>query len=1084
MKMNSLKGLLFLFVLFMSSVVFGQTITGTVTGDNLPLPGVNIVIEGTQKGTVTDFDGLYSIDGVQEGDVLVYSSIGFVTKNITYIGNSVINVDLEEDVKSLDEVVVVGYTKTSREKLTTAVSTVKAEQLSEVPAASINEALEGRASGVQVASAGSPGEESNVVIRGVSTFGDGRPLYVVDGVFVESISQISPESIASVDVLKDAAASAVYGSRASNGVIIVTTKRGKAGKPKFSFSTYTGLQFLDKSKLPDLISGSDLVNLLKTEDVDNTVAGNQTPARFSDPDFVPGNFSHIEDVYRVAEQRNFNLGVTGGSDKAAFSMNAGYFDQKGILIDTRFRRYTLAANSDFKITDNFKVGQTLNTGYSKTALPIRGGSAGNAAGFRDLQSLAIEFPSYLPLRNPDGVFQVPTRASDQIGFSSGNVFNPLFENANRSDDQYTFTLNTSVFADLKINNWLSNKTTVAATYFNQERNSFKGRVEPSGDSANLIGGNLEDKIIEFDISNTITTTFTNQLSFSKSFDQHYLGADAIFERVDNRVRRVFTRNTSIFPNITRQITDNDPSQSSSIDFPDVLTSYVGLLNYSYADKYILSGSIRRDASSKFAEPVGVFPAASVAWVVSNESFFDSVGFISNFKLRYGYGETGNNRIRPFLERRRLGVQRTSAQSPVSVDFIGVDQSDLTWETSIKQNYGVDLNFLADKIKFTGEYYTNQSDNLLAFGLANPSGGDNNGVGNVGKTFVEGLDFSLSFDDKIGDFSYGIWGQLSTVETSVQEINLVGSNAQSLNGADFVAYEGANGIGISRLQIGDPIWAIYGERTNGLYTSEDQIIDETFVYANGGPVFMDQNGNNLQKIVENGVVSFADNNGVGVDRSNVRLNDIQDGSTNVGDVRFVDDNGDGVLDTADDVVIGDPNPDFTYSFNLKLGYKGFDLSAFFKGVEGVDALNGNSVITSQNAGNVTFDSDILNRFTATNTNTNIPRYTIRDANDNRRISDRFIEDASYLRLKSLILGYSFSDAMLESMLGGSLSKLRFYIQGQNLLTITDYSGLDPEIRPSYAGGPFFGDSFTVAGLGIDRGGQPAPIAFNVGVQVGF
>ena len=1084
MKMNSLKGLLFLLILFSGSVVFGQTITGTVTGDNFPLPGVNIAVEGTQKGAVTDFDGLYSIDGVKAGDVLVFSSIGFTTKKVTAIGNAVIDVDLEEDITALEDVVVVGYTKTTRGKLTTAVSSVGSEQISEIPAASVNEALEGRASGVQVSSAGSPGEESNVVIRGNSTFGDGRPLYVVDGVFVESISQISPESIASVDVLKDAAASAVYGSRASNGVIVVTTKRGSAGKPKFSFSTYSGIQFLDKSKLPDLISGPDLVNLLKTEDIDNTVPGNQSPSRFDDPDFVAGNFNHIEDVYRVANQRNFNIGVTGGSEKANFSLNAGYFDQEGILINTRFRRYTLAANSDFKITDNFKIGQTLNTGYSKTALPRRGGSSTDAAGFRDLQNLALEFPSYLPLRNSDGVFQLPTRAADGVGFTGGNVFNPLFENANRSNDQYTFTLNASVYADIKLNSWLSNKTTIAATYFNQEQNRFKGAVITEGDNANLIGGNPEQKIIEFEIANTVTTTFTNQLSFSKSFDKHYLGADAIFERIDNRARRVFTQNTSTVPNIARQITDRNASQSSSLDFPDVLTSYVGLLNYSFDDKYIFSGSLRRDASSKFARPVGIFPAASVAWVVSNEGFFDSVPSISNFKLRYGYGETGNNRIRPFLATRRLGFP-DPGDGPLAVDFIGVDQSELTWETSVKQNIGVDLGFLADKIKFTAEYYTNDSENLLAFGLSNPSGGANNGVGNVGETSVRGYDFSLSYDGKIKDFTYGIWGQLSTVETTVENIELVGSNAQRLNGANFSPYEGEQGIGVSRLQIGDPIWAIYGDRTNGLYTSEDQIIDESFVYSDGGPVFLDQSGANVIKTIsDNGVITFTNDNGDIVDRSNVSLSDEQEVGTDVGDIRFVDSNNDGVLDDSDQVVIGNPNPDFTYSFNLTAAYKGFDLSAFFKGVEGVDALNGNSVITFQNGGNVTFGANVLDRYTVANTDTNIPRYTIADVNRNRRFSDRFIEDASYLRLKSLIIGYSFNDNALQSIIGGALTKLRFYVQGQNLFTITDYSGLDPEIRPSYAGGPFFGDSFTVAGLGIDRGGQPAAISFNFGVQVGF
>ncbi len=1073
MKMNSLRGLLFLLILFSGSIVFGQTITGTVTGDNFPLPGVNIAVEGTQKGAVTDFDGLYSIDGVQEGDVLIFSSIGFATKKVTAIGNAVIDVNLEEDVTALEDVVVVGYTQTTREKLTTAVSSVGAEALAEIPAASVNEALEGRASGVQVSSNGSPGEESAVIIRGISTFGNGRPLYVVDGVFVESVSQISPEAIAKVDILKDAAASAVYGSRASNGVIIITTKKGKAGKPKFDFSAYTGVQFFDSSKLPDLLSGPDLVNLLKTEDLDNTVAGNQSLPRFDDPDFVPTNENFVNDLYRTALTRNFNVNASGGSDKATFSMNAGYFDQEGTLIDTRFRRYTLNLNSDFKINDYFKVGQTLNTGLSITTLPDL------IQGFIPLQAAAVNTPNYIPAVTPDGVFSGPLRSLDNNGLN-GNQFNALLQGSLLDQEQQRFSLNASVFAEIKLAKGLTNKTTIAASYLNDQTNTQIDAIIPDGPRQNAITDNFQVGQLRFLNQNTITTTFTNQLSYNKSFGSHDLGVSAIFERIDREETLLEVDNRDRIDNTVDEIGDGSTSLTGTVTFPDILTSYVGLLNYSYGDRYFVSGSLRRDASSLFAEPVGIFPSASAAWIISNESFFDSVGFVSNLKLRYGLGVTGNNRIRPFRDEVRLETTQAvdlEGNTVNAATFAGIVQDRLTWETSTKQNIGFDLGLFSDKIKFGAEYYTNDSENLIAF-LQNSASAGNNDFGNVGETTVDGFDFSAEYNDTVGDFKWGVWAQLSTVNTEVTALNL-DNGTNELFGAEFSPFDGATGNGISRLEVGQPIWGIYGNVTDGLYRNDGEVIDGL---VNDGIFVNTTNGEIVEKSVNNGVVSFADGSGNAVDRSNIG---VSDNSTLVaGDIRFVDVNGDGVLNDDDVTLIGDPNPDFTYSLSLNASYKGFDFSALFKGVQGVDALNGVSIITRGFAGNNATDVSVLDRFTPANVNASQPRFSLLDQNSNRRISDRFIEDASYLRLRSLVLGYSFNNNVLDSILSGSLSKLRFYVQGQNLFTITDYSGLDPEIRPSYTAPQFFGDISTIGGLGVDRGTQPAPISVIFGIQVGF
>ena len=1078
MKMNSLRGLLFLLILFSGSIVFGQTITGTVTGDNFPLPGVNIAVEGTQKGTVTDFDGLYSIDGVQAGDVLVFSSIGFATKKVTAIGNAVIDVNLEEDVTALEDVVVVGYTKKTRDKLTTAVSTVKAEELSEIPAATINDALEGRSSGVRVASNGSPGENKPVIIRGLSTFGDATPLYVVDGVFVDNISQISPEAIAKVDILKDAAATAVYGSRGSNGVIIVTTKRGKSGKPKFGFSTYTGVRFLNKSLLPDLVSGQDLVNILTEEDVAATTisaqgavenVGNQTPNRFSLPGFESANTDFTDAVFRDAEIRNYNIDFSGGSDKATFSINAAHFDEEGIAKETRFRRYSLNINSEFKVLDKFRVGQSFNIGYSRANLPILFQG-------RTLQQLAVGQPNFLPITNEDGLFVNPERMLDN---TLANVTNPLLALAVSANEQTQFSSYGNIYGEIDLFKGLVFRNSFSFNIFNQEQDSQVDSIATDGDAAILVGeGAVSEKVLRFQRNNSLQTTLTSQLSYNRTFGNHNINGSVIFERVDNTSRSFSVVNASSVPNSFTQFNQNGRTRADSNELPDILTSYVGLAGYSYNNKYFINGSIRRDASSKFSDPVGIFPSVSGAWTLSNESFFDPLsGVFSNVKLRAGYGVTGNNRIAPFQGNVNLVAQDApnigGGASLNGFNLRGQVQEDLTWETSRKENYGIELGLLGNKITLTGEYYNNRNEDLIALAAISPSAADAV-VGNVGTSRTNGYEFSLGYNDNVGSFKWSFWGQVTTAETEILEINS-STGAQELIGQPLRVTDNRTEPGVSRIRIGNPIWGIYGDRTDGLYRSVGEVVND----PNSQGFFVDQTlqGTQRSSLVRtfnsNGEAVFTNSNtGAIVDRENVILDDQR--GTAPGDIRF----------TESDVLIGDPNPDFSYSFNLKAEYKGFDASALFVGVQGVDVVNGLSLVQNSFFGVSTASSDILDRFSTTNTTSNFPRFTASDPNENVRISDRFIEDGSYLRLRSVILGYSIKPESLQSILSGSLEKLRFYVQGQNLFTLTDYSGLDPEIRPSFAIDETGLFTNTIGGLGVDRGTAPAPVSFIFGLQVGF
>ncbi len=1071
-----------------------KEVTGVVTDTNgQPLPGATVFIKGTNKGTQTDFDGKFVLD-VQEGEIIAVSYVGYQTQEVLYNGQSSLNITLKEETNSLNEVVVVGYSTKKRGDLTTAVSSVKNEDLNERPVATVNEALEGRAAGVQVLSNGSPGEDSAVLIRGLNTFGDGRPLYVVDGVFVDSLTELNPEAIESVDVLKDAAAAAIYGSRGSNGIIIITTKKGKAGKPKFTFSSYTGFQALDKSKLPDLLSGSDLVNTLIEEDIitDNfsdpnaaNTIGNNTPARFLAPGYTPSNTDFTEALFRIAPIRNFNIGASGGSDKATFSLNTGYFDQEGIQKKTRFRRYTLNLNSNFKINNKFKVGQTLNLGYSKTNLPI-------LIGGTPLQTWALRQPTYLPVRNEQGQFVEASRALDDI---PANTENPLLYLDITNNESRKLSVNGSVFAEIKLFDGLVNKSTIAVNYFNLEadlqRNSFEDGGISVGDGAQ------PQKRIEFDRNSTVATTFTNILSYNKTFGDHNVNASAVFERIDTERRFLELINNSFVPNVVDQVSGE--SQTTSEILPDILLSYLGTLGYSYKNKYFINGSLRRDSSSKFGDRTGIFKSISGAWIVSNEDFLSSNEVITNLKLRAGFGETGNNLLDPFQTSVRLvpsvapnigDIGEPDATS--GFRFRGVENPRLTWETAEKQNYGMDLDLWRGKVNMTLEYYKNTSENLIGENKVGESLSEDF-IDNIGVVDSKGFEFSMGYNDNQGDFKWSFWGQVSKNEAEVVVSNGLTGNGGGISGEPLTFIEGSTATNISQIVPGRSLWGLYGFKTQGLFRSIDQLIEAP---SNGGGDFIfkeNLSGGNIndpavytieRTFDANGTPVFtrkfadetnAQNNTI-VDRGNIGIDDVN--GPGLGDIQFQDVNGDGKVDNQDIVQIGDPNPDFTYSFNLKASYKGFDASMLFTGIQGVDVINAAAIPLRNYFSVAAFDRNAVNRYSETNTSSNFPRYSADDKNANSRISDRYIEDGSYFRMKNLIIGYSFSSNLLNNSFNGTLSKLRVYIQTQNLFTITDYSGLDPEIRPSY-------NSFgTIGGLGIDRGTSPAPKSFLVGLQLEF
>ncbi|KZS39905.1 hypothetical protein AWE51_09680 [Aquimarina aggregata] len=1029
MNAKYVRELLFVLIVLSINIGFGQTVTGEVTSSGTPLPGASIVVKGTTNGTQTDFDGRYTLSNFADDAIMVISYLGFITQEIPIQNREVIDIVLVEDAEALSEVVVVGYGTQRRSDLTTSISTISSEKLAEIPSTDIGQALQGRAAGVTVTNGGSPGERNAVRIRGLSTFGNGDPLYVVDGVFTTSISNISPASIKKVDVLKDAAAAAVYGSRGSNGVIIITTDKGKEGKPKFNFNTYTGWQ--RSNKRYDVLNTAQYIQYISEINAQGQVpnAGGTTIDIINDNPNFNGNGVETDwqdALFRSAPITSHDFNVSGGSEKATYSFGASVFDQDGIYIDTNFKRYTFNANSEFKITDKFKVGETFALGFTERVAPQV------SDGREPLLNVLASAP-YTLIRNADGSF------SGQTDADNNNARNQI--RVQDSDDN--LSRNTSIigslYAEYELLEGLKFRTQFGldAFYFLQD-NILRAYDE---------GGQFSKP--NTDISKTranqISRIFTNSLSYNNTFgDVHNIGATLVSERQDIKFQTLTASSTNDVTNLINELVGT--GGTSSLTEEEVLISYLGRLNYAYDGKYLVSGSIRRDKSSLFGpnNQVGWFPAASIGWVVSKESFLIDNPVINNLKLRASYGVTGNNRIPRDVANANVAFQLNypiGGQTQLASGLSGIANPDVKWEEGIKQNFGFDLGLWNNKVTLSGDYFINESNDLLVSEPTRPSiggGGGNAGlpvIRNAANIQVDGFELTLGYTDSEGDFT---WGASANITFAESEVKSIGRNDQILQGR-INPLEAS----VSRLAVGEPLYHFFGLVFDGVYSTEQDIID-------------DLGADNLDDFSGTSTASYL---------------------VRPGDVRYRDINGDGDITDEDRTIIGDPNPDFTYAINLNAAYKGFDLSALITGVQGADAFNTNVFNLQGQEGVLNRGVEVLDRWQAPGDVTNVPRFRF-GRNTNNDISTRFVEDASYARLKNVTLGYSLSSNVLDRAFNGHLSKIRVYVQSQNLVTLTDYSGLDPEIEP------FYSAAGIIEGLNIDRGRGPQPVTFLTGLQIEF
>lgn len=981
-----------------------RTVTGKVVSDdvNEPLPGVNIVIKGTTQGTVTDINGNYSIEVPSVETILVFSSVGYVQEEITVGNRSVIDLRLTPDITALTEVVIVGYGTQERARVTGAISSVSSEEIRALPVPNLAQSIQGRAPGVLVTNSGSPGVEPIVRVRGIGTVGNNDPLYVIDGVPAGGLNQINTADIESIEILKDASAAAIYGSRAANGVILVTTKRGVKGKARISFDSYYGVQqawrtldLLNRDQY--LAFGRDL----------QTNGGQPIPQRFDNL----GEFANIDtdwqgEMFRTAPIQDHNLTISGGTDNAIYNVSFGYFKQEGIMRGTDFERLSFRSNTEFKLGKRVTVGQTLTVAYgNRNNEPFTGG--------RSQIEHMVKMVPYIPVRDPNrlGGFRAPDRVD------GSDPENPVLNTVLRvNQTQEVKTLGTA-YVDVNILDGLKYKFLVGLDMAFGTTDQYTPRFN-AGDFSFTPFATIEQNRFSF-----ISPLISNQLSYIKEFGKHRFDALGVIEQqtftstnLSGRGENPLTNDIRVLQGVQNQTTSGSKTEYAII-------SYIGRLNYDYDGKYLLSASVRRDGGSRFGpgNKFGTFPAASVGWRISEENFLSAVSGISELKLRASYGETGNDRIGDYVYQATINANHFynfdgNLQGGSTVGALA--NQDLRWETTVMTNIGFDLGLFNDRLNFTLEYFNNDTKGMILGVPIPPSlGYDGAPVANVGTVRNNGLEFALGYRKTTGDFKWNIDGNLSFVNNELVSLG----TGNTIFGPTF------QGDQLTFTEEGQPIAYFFGWIADGIFQQGDDFAAQ----PNAQP----------------------------------------------GDIRFRDINDDGQINANDRTYLGHYLPDFIYGLNFNATYKNFDFTMFIQGVQGNEIFSNIRFHTEGMTRLFNASTVVLDRWTPTNTNTNVPRAVTGDPNRNARASSRFIEDGSYLRIKNLSIGYNIPESLLQSWGNGFISRARVYLSSQNLLTFTNYSGFDPEI------GTRDGVNNTLA-TGIDYGQFPQARTILGGIQITF
>ncbi|MGB8359265.1 MAG: TonB-dependent receptor [Bacteroidales bacterium] len=1018
--------LLLLFSVCSTAGIYAQrTVTGTVLdNEQQPVASANVVLKGTQVGALTDNNGKFAINVPSSGGTLVISFIGFTTQEVPIGTSSVLNVTLQAESQALNEVVVVGYGTQRRAEVTGAISSVASDKLNALPTSGLDQALQGRAAGLTVISNGAPGYASTIRVRGISTVNDANPLFVVDGVVATTISNISPSDIERIEVLKDASTAAIYGSLGSNGVIMVTTKKGKAGDVVVNLDAYGGVQYST--------ARYNVMNDAQYKEY-ATSGAFTTPAVYTNPIYAARTTAAETDwqdeIYQNGPMQNYNLSLSGGNDNSTFRLSAGYLNQRGIVIKTGLERYNFRANSDFK-KGRLKVGENLSFSYSLLdPLSDNGG--------RSLLEHAIKMAPYLPVRNPDnlGGFQGPTTAID--GQDAENPVRIMELNTRKVK---TLDILGNIYGELDIVKGLKFRTNLGL----QDERVLNNQFFPTYNDDNLGGSTHQSTYANIYKSQATYNSFlfTNSLTYDLTLaEKHNFELLALTEYSAVHSTFLNANSHNNITNLVEELSNTDASLSSgTVDYYRI--SYLGRLNYNYDQKYLFSASIRRDASSRFGanKRWGTFPSVSVGWNIAKEDFLSNVPSISNLKLRASWGKAGNDKILDYAYSSSLTSNMYYVINNVAVVGTtpgGASNPDLKWEETSMTNIGLDLGLFRNQFTLSAEYYMNSSRDLLMQVPLPLSTGDFRGSisKNAGSMDVKGFELQLGYNDFEGDFQWSANLNLGTFKNEVK----------SLGGSPSISGFGFEGENITRCEVGQPAFFFYGWQFDGIF----QTVSEAKTY---------------------------------MDSTEFKLN-----SCTAGDFRIKDTNGDGVISADDRTNIGNPFPKMTLGLDLNASYKGFDLNLFISGVYGNKLYNTN--VYDLLGMDRLFNSDVrvLNRWSETNPSNTIPRAGI--VASNLQASSRFVEDGAYTKLKNITLGYTLPANLWKN----KPTNFRIYVSAQNMICITKYSGLDPEVGTyttsgltlGQIGSPTTSDSSSPNFRnGVDVGNYPIPKSVIAGIQVTF
>jgi TonB-linked SusC/RagA family outer membrane protein len=959
--------LLFLVGILISLQTFAQQIAvkGVIKDTSgEPIIGASVIVKGTAKGTITDFEGRFTLETAKNA-LLKVSFVGYEPREIK-ASSSLLTITLKENTELLDEVVVVGYGTMKKSDLTGAVSSVDADKVASTPVASIGEAMQGRAAGVQIINSGKPGDNVTMKIRGLGTINDSNPLIVIDGVPTDlGLNALNVNDIETVDVLKDASATAIYGARGANGVVMITTKRGKEGKGTFSLSANYAIQ--QATGMPKLLNAAQYAAL--SNEMLQQAGMNVNPA-WKDPQKLGKGTNWMNLLIGDAPMQNYSLSYSGGSKNANYYVSGSVFDQEGLVRNNNYRRYTFQFNGEENVKPWVKLSHQLTFSHDV-----------KKQGEYDIMATMRALPTQ-KVYQEDGTWSGPTGAVEWYG----GIRNPIGTTELNTTETKGYNFLGNIAAEFKLCKGLTFKTLGSIDFKSWQTESFTPAY-------NWKPVAVEESVKYQSSDQSITFLWDNYFTYDATFGKHKINAMAGMSAQNNTYKFMNGAKDSFLRDANNQLSNGLNVQSLSGNKSEwALLSYIARVNYSYADKYLLTATVRRDGSSRFGtgHKWGTFPSFSAAWRMSEETWFKSNPWIDDVKWRIGYGRTGNQNIGnyDFAAIYDLGTYNFNAHPVSTLVANRMPNPFIQWETVEQINLGVDFSLFSQRVRISADAYLKRTkDMLVPMAVPISTGYSDIDVPkiNAGEMENKGIEVSINTSNIKGAFTWDTSLNLTFNKNKIVDLN-----------SDAPMY--ANSIENSNITIqaeGHPMNSFYGYVTNGLFQTQEEV-DNAALQVVGG--------------------------------------------TAPGDIRFKDLDNNGVINDNDRTFIGNPNPDLIYAMNNAFSWKGFDLNIFLQGSIGNDIYNANRLTLEGMKISENQNVAVLQRWNGAGTSNTMPRAVYNDPNKNTRGSDRYVEDGSYLRIKNISLGYTFKQPFVKRY----VEQLRVYFSCQNVATITGYSGVDPEV----------------------------------------